>query len=366
MTDKTNVLLIGAGGVGTMAAYNLEAGGQASVTAVLRSNYSAVKVNGFTITSIDHGFVKEWRPTHILHSVPDVSNEGSPIYDVILVTTKNVPDISPMVVELIYPAVTPNHTSIVLLQNGLNIELPIIAAFPTNPVISGVSLIGATETSPGHIVHDDRDRILVGAFHSPISQIPEGKSIAAAKVFASLYSASGKVSCTYDSNVAFSRWRKLIYNATYNGVCAITGMDTSRMRMAGFPIEDVIRPLMWEIWRIARAKGHELPESVIQDMIDCDPWDTYFKPSMQQDIEKGNFIEFENIVGEPLREAEKLGIPAPGLNMLYGLLKIKQLQIKESKGLVILPAKGDPTRPMLQFIKQKDVFLGPDCKFEAK
>ena len=57
---------------------------------------------------------------------------------------------------------------------------------------------------------------------------------------------------------------------------------------------------------------------------------------------QGNYIEFENIVGEPLREAEILGVPTPSLKMLYGLLKIKQLQIKEKKGLVSMPMRDNP------------------------
>ena len=48
----------------------------------------------------------------------------------------------------------------------------------------------------------------------------------------------------------------------------------------------VVRPLMWEVWNIAKAAGHELPEDVVETMINVDPTDTYFKPSMQQDIEK--------------------------------------------------------------------------------
>lgn len=65
ITDqKLNVLLIGCGGVGTMAAYALEQGGKACVTAVLRSNYEAVKKEGFNIVSLEHGHVKGWRPSH--------------------------------------------------------------------------------------------------------------------------------------------------------------------------------------------------------------------------------------------------------------------------------------------------------------
>lgn len=60
---KANVLLVGSGGVGTMAAYALEQGGKASVTAVLRSNYKTVNEKGFQINSIQHGQVKDWRPS---------------------------------------------------------------------------------------------------------------------------------------------------------------------------------------------------------------------------------------------------------------------------------------------------------------
>ena len=35
----------------------------ASVTAVLRSNYEAVKKDGFNLTSMDHGDIRDWKPT---------------------------------------------------------------------------------------------------------------------------------------------------------------------------------------------------------------------------------------------------------------------------------------------------------------
>lgn len=66
-TRKANVLIVGSGGVGTMAAYALEKGGKASVTAVLRSNYEAVKENGFNIKSIQHGDVDNWKPSSSKH-----------------------------------------------------------------------------------------------------------------------------------------------------------------------------------------------------------------------------------------------------------------------------------------------------------
>jgi hypothetical protein len=60
---KKTVLVIGGGSVGAIAALNLEVGGLATVTVVLRSNYQAVKENGYEIRSCDHGEVKGWRPS---------------------------------------------------------------------------------------------------------------------------------------------------------------------------------------------------------------------------------------------------------------------------------------------------------------
>ena len=44
-------------------------------------------------------------------------------------------------------------------------------------------------------------------------------------------------------------------------------------------------------------------------------------------------MEMECIVGEPVREAERLGVPVPTLSTIYSLLKGLQLKTKEAKGL---------------------------------
>ena len=61
-SSKANILLVGTGGVGSIVALNLECGGLAEVTAVMRSNFAAVKAKGFSIKSCDHGNVEGWRP----------------------------------------------------------------------------------------------------------------------------------------------------------------------------------------------------------------------------------------------------------------------------------------------------------------
>ncbi|KAI5358134.1 Putative ketopantoate reductase ApbA/PanE, 6-phosphogluconate dehydrogenase-like domain superfamily [Septoria linicola] len=329
--QKARVLLVGSGGVGTMAAYALEKGGHAEVTAICRSNYETVKKNGFTIDSIQHGHnITGFRPTHLRNTIPNVEQEGLQ-FDYLVATTKNVPDVSPTLLDIISPAVTPGHTTILLLQNGLNIEKPIIKRFPNNIILSGVSLIGATEAPHGVIKHDDSDTTKCGPFPSQPTHL--SKCTAAAEHFISMYNACNCVSWSFDSDVTLTRWRKLVYNSSYNSVSAIMGMDTARMRMSQIVIDDLIRPAMKEIIAIAKAAGVDLPEGVDEVLIRVDPTDTAFVPSMGQDAAKGNYIEMENIVGEPVREAERLGVPAPTLKTIYGFLRGIQLKTKERNGL---------------------------------
>lgn len=60
---KSRILIVGTGGIGTVSAYSLENGGQAEVTAVMRSNYEAAMKNGIDIDSVQYGQVNGWKPT---------------------------------------------------------------------------------------------------------------------------------------------------------------------------------------------------------------------------------------------------------------------------------------------------------------
>jgi 2-dehydropantoate 2-reductase len=220
-------------------------------------------------------------------TIPNIIDEGLPPYDYIVLCTKNIPDVSPTVLDLVAPALPAEnvHTTLVLLQNGLNIEKPFLTTHPQTTILSGVSLIGSAEPTFGHIVQNEPDRLLVGAFPHPSISIESAST--KAQEFVAMYSAGGKTDCKYSPDVLHDRWRKLVYNACLNPICAITGVDSGRIRLADGGLDGLVRPAMKEI--VAAAKkvaGVVLEEDVVEKVIDTDPMESWAKPSMQQDLEK--------------------------------------------------------------------------------
>lgn len=335
MNGKASILLVGGGSVGAIAALNLEAGREADVTVVCRSSYHTVKSQGYTVRSCDHGHLENWHPSDVVNAVPSTDRNGNP-FDYIVCATKNIADALPPLTEILRPAVA-EKSIIVLIQNGLNIEKPFFATYPTTPVLSGVSLIGVNEPQPAAIQQDFPDTLYIGAFHNPAldPQVEE----AAAKDFVRRYSAGGKTHCEHSPDVGYTRWRKLVYNATLNPISALTSLDTGRLRLAPGALDGLVRPAMREIVAAARAVGYELPDTIVEDQIEVDPLELYLPPSMLQDVRKGGLIEFETIVGEPLREGERAGVGMPTVRVLYELCRAVQWRTMEEKGLVKVPEK---------------------------
>ncbi|KAE8332939.1 ApbA-domain-containing protein [Aspergillus sergii] len=329
---KSRVLVVGTGGIGTVCAYALERGGLAEVTAVMRSTYDRAIQQGIDIDSVDFGnSIKSWRPTAITRTVPDVSEQGTEPFEFIVVTTKNIPDIPPAVADIIAPAVTPGKTAIVLAQNGLNIEKPLAARFPTNPLISSIVFTGASILPNGTILHSDTDMQRIGPFSSPL--VPAQVAEDAARRYVSLYNPNGNLDIILDADVPAMRWRKLAYNSSFNAVATVLQMDTSRIRMCQHVVEELVIPIILDIRAAAAAKGITLQQDLIDAVMTQDGAESYFKPSMLQDYEKGNLMEIENLVGEPLREGEALGVSMPTLRIIYNLVKGLQVKIMEKKGL---------------------------------
>ena len=316
---------------------------------------AAVKERGFKIDAIDYGKFNSWRPDEIRNFIPDVQNEGLETVRFCSVHDQEYarcPAASRGVGEAGHHRGEKRDS--VLIQNGVNIEKPFIEAFPKNVVLSGISRMGANEPEPGFIVEDDPDRLGIAPFNNP--KLSEEVQKEAAMDFVKLYSASGKAECTYEPDVQYARWRKLIYNCVWNPICALTDCDTGRLRLVALnpnyesadPVAMLVRPAMEEVIAIAASVGIELGKELVEMMIETEPVETYCAPSMLQDARKGRFMEVENILGEVVKTAEKNGVGAPVIRVLYGLLKARQWRTMERWGMVDVEEAAKKRKDMLE------------------
>ncbi|KAK2751860.1 amino acid permease [Colletotrichum kahawae] len=314
--EVPRILVVGCGPVGTMCALALQKSGQATVTAILRSNHDLVKSQGFRIQSIDHGEIESWRPNNIERTVDDSLQHGP--FHYVVVALKNLPDVY-SIPDIISPAITLDLTSIVLVQNGIDIEQSFVDAFPKTTLLSGVPMIGC-ELNGRELLHNDPDILQI----SPFPFQNHGKSRDSCVKFADMYNLGG-AKCNIQEDIVWHRWRKLTWNASFNTVCALTNTDSGTVQDAG-GIETLIRTAMDEVVTVARAAGCVLPSGIQEDMVAFTPKEAHLKPSMQVDAIRGRPMEIEVILGNPIRTARRLGVATPTLVVLYNLLKVKQWQ----------------------------------------
>lgn len=318
--DKPNALLFGAGSVGAVYLYLLSK--VASVTAVCRSNYEVVKKEGFKINSSHFGNDIHFIPNAV-RSCTEAAALGKP-FDYIVITSKAIPGTIP---ELIKPAVTPNRTAIVLIQNGIGIEEEYVEAFPANPIVSCVVYLPATQRPAGVIKHGEVERLEIGNY-------PASSKSDLAQIFTDLIRLSGATAELHD-DVQSKRWFKLVVNASWNPICALTlSTDTQFMESSNIAT-DIVFAVMLEVSEIATAYGHTIPREKVEYQLNRAKarisTNTGVEPSMLQDARAGRRIEVEAIIGNAVRMGKQKGVKCEKLELIYTLAKALDIRIGEKQ-----------------------------------
>jgi 2-dehydropantoate 2-reductase len=119
-----------------------------------------------------------------------------------------------------------------------------------------------------------------------------------------------------------AQWSKLIFNASVNGVSALTGLPHSPHFADELQFSDLghlLHELIDEGKRVAAAVGVQLHD---------DPWEmnkigamTNHPPSMLYDIRHQLPTEVDFLSGSIAREANRAGVPAPMHTAVYRLIK---------------------------------------------
>jgi 2-dehydropantoate 2-reductase len=297
------ILVVGAGAVGGYFGGRMAQSG-AEVAVVCRSDYAAIKQRGYAVKSIDGDF--HFTPSGVYREVRDYPDCA----DLVLIATKALPEID--LAELIRPAVKKN-TVVLLIQNGIDVEEPLVKAFPDNELLSAIAYIGVSRFTPGEISHQGAGRIRVGVY-------PPKQQSAKLNEFAELCHRA-KICCETVRDIVQTRWEKLVWNAPFNPISILAGGIDTRQIMNDQYLVELSAAIMHEVCIVAEACGKRLPKDIIERNLEYTRNFPPYKTSMLLDYENGRKIEVEAIVGNILRNAGKHNLAVPQLHTIYALLR---------------------------------------------
>jgi len=300
----TRVLIVGAGAIGSLYAAHLAR--VAEVWAFVRREEHARALNerGLRVSGKRDFAVP-------LHAASDPHH--MPQFDLAIVATK-----ATQTREAFAPvAHLCDRGATISAQNGLGSE-EVIASLTRGYVIRATTFMSGTRHSDTHVQMELDQYTWLGPFeptHTPFSLVQGASDL--------LVGSGLKAEALQDARP--SQWSKLIFNASVNGVAAITGLphclsfaDESCNESLGHMLHALIN----EGKRVAAACGVELRE---------DPWEmnkigaqTNHPPSMLYDVEHRLPTEVEYLCGAIAREAARAGVEAPLHTALYRLIKAKE------------------------------------------
>lgn len=201
------------------------------------------------------------------------------------------------------------ETVVVTLQNGLGHEDAFRAAFGSSRTVVGSAFIAAAAEGLRGVAHTGGRRVLVAA---------GADNRRAARTAARLLTAGGwKVRLVRDE--ARMLWTKLVTNASVNLLGAAAAAPNGALtREPG--LAAVLGILVREGTRTARASGHPPLYSLERTIPAACRNSGKQSNSMLQDLRAGRRTESWAIAGPILAACRRLRVPAPGLELLAGVV----------------------------------------------
>ena len=207
--------------------------------------------------------------------------------------------------------------TIMTVQNGLGAE-EIVRRHGAWALVSAVTFMSGTKHSDTHIEYILDTPTWLGPYDG--ASYERAQEIAAAIV-------AGGLKAEALSDLRPAQWSKLIFNATVNGVSALTRLPHDAHFAAEaerWDLGHVVHSLVDEGKRVAAAVGVELHD---------DPWEmnvlatkrgSAHYPSMLEDVEARRATEVDLINGALVREGERAGVDVPLQTAIYHLVRGKE------------------------------------------
>jgi 2-dehydropantoate 2-reductase len=296
--------VVGAGSIGSLFAAHLATVTDVFVLTRREEHAQALNEHGLRVSG-RHDFTAQVTAASDPRDLPD--------FDLGIVATKaNTVEAAAESLGGKFPGAT-----IMTVQNGLGAE-EILRAHGAWPLVSGVTFMSGTKHSDSHVEYILDTPTWLGPYGAtPFERVAE---------IARLLIDSGlKAEALPDLLPA--QWSKLIFNATVNGVAALTGLPHDEHFAAEAEPGDLghlVHELVAEGKRIAAAAGVELHD---------DPWEmnvlatkrgSAHYPSMLEDVDGRRPTEVELINGALVREAVRCGVDAPLHTAIYRLVKARE------------------------------------------
>jgi 2-dehydropantoate 2-reductase len=295
------VLIVGTGAVGGWFGGKLSMNGHDTTFVARGENGRSIREHGLRLEGPGEKHVV---PVRVIESIEDANALG---VDLALVAVKAsaLADVARGTGR----ALRPGGVAIPLL-NGLDSERDLAQVIGKERVVGGVAQIAAELVEPGRVVVKAGGMVTLAPFDdNPLEPVRELAGVLDAAF-----------PCVAEPDLRRVLWQKLLWNAPFNAVCALTGRNAGEV-LARPELEALVKDAMRELCRVAAKDGVELGESAPDAMLAITRGlFAETEPSMLQDVRAGRATEAEVLQGAVVRAGERLGEPTPLFSTLFALL----------------------------------------------
>lgn len=221
-------------------------------------------------------------------------------------------------IEAIAPAMSPRSTVLPIL-NGLRHYAALDARFGRDAVLGGLCFISATKADDGAVLHLAPAAKLTFGERDGTGSSARVLALAAACVQASLDHVASDA-------IAQEQWVKYTFLTALAASTCLMRADVGTI-MATDDGAAIVRGLYDECLAVAEAAGETIPAKARETALGAlTQAGSVLKGSMLRDLEAGQQVEAEQIVGNMLARARAAGQPAPLLAVAYSHLQAYQRQ----------------------------------------
>ena len=221
-------------------------------------------------------------------------------------------------IEAIAPAVS-SRTTVLPILNGLRHYAALDARFGRDAVLGGLCFISATKAADGAVLHlAPAAKLTFGERDTPGSSA-RVLALAAACVQAG-------VDHVASDAIGQEQWVKYTFLTTLAAATCLMRADVGTI-VATEDGADIVRGLYAECLAVAEAAGEPIPEKAQAVALAATTQEgSSLKASLRRDLEAGQQVEAEQIVGDMRVRARAAGQAAPLLAVAYAHLQAYQRQ----------------------------------------